>query len=91
MSDEKAALRKAASVISELLVSTLCTPSGLPGYQPRAMFVWEEEAIAFLREQWGRDPETAINDWTAQIVRGDLLPSYEGWKRPVHSTPSGSQ
>jgi hypothetical protein len=89
MSDEEIkALRKAASCISELLVSTLCTPTMLPGYRPRAMFVWEEKAIEFLREQWERDPETPINDWTAQIVRGELTPSYQGWIRtPLPTQP----
>lgn len=53
--------RKAASIISELLVATLTKAEE----DRRHLYVWEREAIEWLRHQWAVDPETQINMWTA--------------------------
>jgi len=81
---ERDALRKAASLISELLVSTLkeatdfhAGPMGPRGFY----YIWEEQALDWLREQWERDPKTPINDWTASIVRGRLVMDKSGLRR----------
>lgn len=66
MPDEQEHLRKAADIISELLVSVLLPQPGEK--MADCLRPWERDALLFLSEQRRRDPSTGINDWTARRV-----------------------
>jgi len=53
--------RKAADIMASLLVQVLTRAEE----ENRHLYVWEREAIEWLREQWKRDKDTLINMWVA--------------------------
>ncbi len=71
MTDDHA--RKAADVIASLLAHTLDKAET----EGRQMYVWEREAVEWLRKQWELDPKTQINMWTAdRYVSNSKLDLY---------------
>jgi hypothetical protein len=62
--------REAASIISDLLCSTL-------NCEQRDLYDWERRGLKWLADQWDTDPGTSINMWTADRVRefhrGDIV------------------
>jgi hypothetical protein len=64
MSDER--LRQAASIISELLVSTLLPLDDKP--MRDWLNPWERDAMIFLSEQRKIDGRAWFNEWTAKRV-----------------------
>jgi hypothetical protein len=53
--------REAAEIIAALLASTLMQAEK----ESRHIYTWERAGIEWLRKQWGIDPATRINLWTA--------------------------
>lgn len=76
--DQQNRMRNAAYLISDLLCTIFMENESLKdlGKHPRHIPIWVKESVEWLREQWRNDPETPINSYTAQWVRGEL--DYNG-------------
>jgi hypothetical protein len=60
--------QQAAVIIADLFSSTVLR--GLEEKPPRRfLYIWEQQAVDWLREWQKRDPEGSINAWTASYVK----------------------
>jgi hypothetical protein len=78
--DAKEALRKAAEIIGEFFSMV-----GLLELEKndgrRFLYSHEEAALDWIRQQWERDPETAVCSWTANYVRSGPPPWRKNGER----------
>jgi hypothetical protein len=62
MPEDKERCRKAANILADLLSPALRHAEE----ERRHLYIWEREAIEWLRDQWRRDPGTWLNAWIGE-------------------------